>query len=194
MKTSVSTLHPVFYQIKKDIENKEGHAMETQRDFELLCDNIKEVTHDSFHVDTLRRLWNKRHDAYETVRISTLNILSRYLGFSDWAAYSASIKQDSDTSEPTEGQKVLHSSDFCENAIITLAWLPNRVCKLRLITPETGEWEVVEVENSHTLLSGDIITATYIVEGEVLYIGKIIRNGAETGAARIGLDKGVRFI
>ena len=194
MRTSLSTLHPVFHQIKKDIESKDGHAMETQRDFELLCDNIKEVTHDSFHVDTLRRLWNKRHDAYGTVRISTLNILSRYLGFSDWTDYSASIRHDSDSSEPTDGQKVLQTSDFCENAVITLAWLPDRVCKLRLMKPDAGEWEVLEVENSHTLIVGDTITAKYIVEGEVLYIEKIIRNGAETGAARIGLDKGVRFI
>lgn len=192
MKTSISTKHPCVVSLRKDVENIFNHTLTSLTDFEQLASAIENVTHEHLNTDTLRRLWGVRHDSYESVRLSMLNILSQYAGSQDWDDYCEHLRKESNTESDTTAEKrVVRASDLCIGDEVTLCWLPKRVCRIRYSGDNT--WQVAHVEESHTLQEDDTFACAEIVECETLYATGLTRNGQQLGAVRLGIDNGVRF-
>ncbi len=70
-------------QLCQAIEQATGLKMSTSKDFEVLSEHIFEKTHQTVSPNTLKRLWGYLPDA-TTPRISTLNILTTFLGYQSW--------------------------------------------------------------------------------------------------------------
>ena len=92
--------------LKQAIEQAVGRKIKTPKDFDFLTDCIFNKVHERISPTTLKRLWGYLTDAGSAPRKSTLDILSRFLDYPDWAAFCAShsTSEAASPSSPTPPQ------------------------------------------------------------------------------------------
>jgi len=91
------------------LEKKAGRRMHTSKDFENLAAGIFEQTHELVSASTLKRLWGYLAEGV-TPRRSTLDILSRYLGFEGWDDFCERQTEESSLSGAVAASGNLASS------------------------------------------------------------------------------------
>ena len=74
---------PEITELRCRIESFVGRKMKTPADFDFLVDMIWERLHENISSTTLKRLWFYVDGAFNT-RNSTLDLLSRFIGFRGW--------------------------------------------------------------------------------------------------------------
>jgi len=186
-------MHPTVERLKQSVAAQSARQPASLADFEQLSAAIEEATGDHLNTDTLRRLWGAKRDSYRSVRLSTLNILARYAGCKDFADYCERQRREAQTeSETTRERQTVYAADTEQGTEVVIGWQPDRVCRLRYKGGE--QWEVVSAENSRTLQAGDVFRCAAMTAGEVLYGEKLLRDGKEQGAVRLGMDTGIVFI
>jgi hypothetical protein len=74
--------------LREEIEKALGKTLKTPKDFDFLSECVFEKLHENISPTTLKRLWGYLHDAGSTPRQSTLDLLSRFIGYSDFNAFS----------------------------------------------------------------------------------------------------------
>ena len=89
---------PEITELKKRIETSVKRKMKTPTDFIFLSGAVFERTRETMSPTTLKRLWGYIDGADQT-RNSTLEILSRFLGFSNWDSFVAEIGKESGSDE-----------------------------------------------------------------------------------------------
>lgn len=94
MPMNMKKTSPEIHELKKQIEDRLKRKMKTPNDFIFLSGVIWERTHETISPTTLKRLWGYIDGADET-RGSTLDILSRSLGYQDWDDFLAKIEKGS---------------------------------------------------------------------------------------------------
>lgn len=72
--------------LRDKIEDAIGRKMKTPKDFEFLSEQVFEKLHETVSATTLKRIWGYLSEA-SIPRISTLDILSQYVGYTDWASF-----------------------------------------------------------------------------------------------------------
>ena len=193
MKTSISTNHPALNELRKAVNQQFGRTLTSLTDFELLSVAIETQTGEHLNTDTLRRLWGIRHDAYQSVRESTLNILTKYVGHESWDTFCEHLRHVNKVeSDLSATKRHIRAQDMQAGEEITICWQPNRICCLKFEGDD--KWQVLRVEQSHTLCTGDILCFSEIVEHQALCATSLIRNGQTLGAVRLGIDDGVSFL
>ena len=152
------------------LKQKSGHDLRLSADCEYLALDIESVTGEHIGVNTLKRLLGFIDDEREP-RISTLDVIARYLGFKSWEELH--IYDDK-----TVGQQ------------IQISYLPDR----RLIIEYQGNntFFILSSQNSK-LQDGDQITITHIVSGYPLLVSQVIRNGQSLGSFTAGKAQGITF-
>ena len=91
---------PEISELKKRIETDLKHKMRTPNDFIFLVGAVWERTRQTISPTTLKRLWGYIDGADET-RSSTLEILSRFLGYDNWDDFVKEIGQESNSDPVT---------------------------------------------------------------------------------------------
>lgn len=189
MPTRISLSHPVLPQLRKAVENTFGHNLQSQSN---IWDFI-EVIHHQLNEDTIRRLWGQRKDAYTTVRRSTLDILSQYVGTKDWDDFvqtyqnAAGVESDLHTHTQRIGIEELEIGDRVE-----FTWLPDREC----IAEYSGNaiFRIIMVKNSQGLACGDTFLCRVFVVGEILLLDQLTRSGSVLGCYRVGISGGLSSV
>ena len=105
---------PEIIALRKDIEQHIGRSLQTPSDFEYLIDRIWEEQHQVFSLSTIKRLWGYVSSSGQP-RLSTLNTLSRFLGYDDWNAYLTALDQR------TENESDIFKGEGC--AFINVRYL-----------------------------------------------------------------------
>ena len=72
--------------LRDKIEETIGRKMKTPKDFDFLSEQVFEKLHETVSSTTLKRIWGYLSEA-SIPRISTLDILSQYVGYTDWASF-----------------------------------------------------------------------------------------------------------
>ncbi len=72
--------------LRESIQSKAGRKMKTPKDFDYLSKCIFETLHEQISPTTLKRLWGYLPEN-PTPRITTLNILAKYVGHENWDAF-----------------------------------------------------------------------------------------------------------
>ena len=78
----------IYKKLQTAVEKAVSRQMCTPRDFDYLSARIYDVTGENLSAMTLKRFWgylgekNKRQ-----LRLNTLNLLARMVGYTDWATY-----------------------------------------------------------------------------------------------------------
>ncbi len=173
--------------LKRSVEKRFGNRVATSADFDLLSDSVLKCVGEGLSASTLKRLWGYVN-LNPKPRLSTLDILSRYLGFMDFNAFCEDLVKSNTISSGFFNSVAINSADLKEGARIQVGWLPNRV--VTLLYHGSNNYEVVESVNSK-LMVGDMVELESIVVGYPLYIPRILRNGEYTPAFVAGRNEGI---
>jgi len=179
--------------LRHDIENVVGRPIVTPSDFNYLYLEIQKALNEAPSISTLKRLW-----AYVTNTssrsISTLNTLSRFIGYSDWRGYVEQLMRHNRVESDFITTNTILSSNLHLGDHIELTWHPGR----RLLAEYIGENNFVirEVESSK-LLPGTQFSAMIFSKGMPLIISDVERDGIKLGNYSAGDKTGItslRFI
>ena len=96
----MSDKEQAIIKLREAVEAKIGNKPETNRDFENLSNTICDELHDRISPTTLKRIWGYLSEAV-TPRHYTLNQLSRFVGYTDWDAFCATLKEH-EVTKPSE--------------------------------------------------------------------------------------------
>lgn len=162
---------PEVIELKKQVEARLERRMKTPKDFSFLRSVIWESSHEIISTTTLKRLWGYISGADET-RSSTLDILSRFLGFKDWEDFLTFIDQ-TDGSNPIRSFHI-SSDSLNEGDRLSVSWKPDRRCIFRYLG--NSEFVVESSENSK-LQAGDTFSATLFILDEPLYLNNYVHEG-----------------
>lgn len=149
------------------VEQAVDHRVNTSTDFAFLSGCIQGRLKQTISVSTLERIWGYV-EGYQTVRESTLDILSRFVGFPDWQTFvSDYCEVSSAQSSHRISAPTLLASDVPVGGIVVIEWNPGRHCEIR--HRGDGEWEVTTSVKSK-LSVGDTFRCQRFTLNQPLYL------------------------
>lgn len=92
----------VYEKLCRAIEQQLHREMHTPADFDYLSEKIMERTGSSVSTATLMRLWGYRPSV--AVRMSTLDILARFIGYNDYTHFRAENREEGAESKNGQGK------------------------------------------------------------------------------------------
>ena len=171
---------PEIYELRLRIETSIKRKIQTPADFDFLRGIIWERTHEQISTSTLKRLWGYV-DGIDNVRNSTLNVLSKALGYESWDAFILKLKSENMDNSELVMSESMSSSDLKIGDRLMIAWQPNRVCRLKYLGD--NQFEVMESQNSK-LKVGDTFRCGLFILGEPVYINDLRQNNG-TGEPKL---------
>lgn len=142
------------------------------REFNQIREFIYKSTGRTIGITTLKRLWGYDKGEHKPY-LSTLDILSRVLGYTNFINFCDSVKdKKTKSSEFLEG--TLKTEDLKPNQLICLKWNPDRVCLLQY--KGNGLFEVKQVKNAK-LMVGDTFRCQLFVNGQSLTVYDLTNSG-----------------
>ena len=176
---------PEITELKQQIEESVGRKMKTSNDFTFLSGAIWERTHDNISTSTLKRLWGYV-DGPDTTRNSTLEILSKFLGFKDWDGFLEHIGQDNGSDRVTKQH--IKTDDLKVGDLVSVSWKPNRRCTFRHL----GDYRfVVEQAENSKLKAGNTFRCALFILGEPLYLNDLVQGDNPPVAFVVGNKDGL---
>ena len=176
---------PEIYELKKQLEKRLRRKMKTPSDFIFLSGVVWERTHETISPTTLKRLWGYIDGAEET-RTSTLDILSRTLGFEDWEAFLDVVRLDNG-SDPVLSPHI-GIDELAPGDRVSVSWKPDRRCVFRYLGD--ARFIVEQAENSK-LKPGDTFCTTLFILNEPLYLNQLVQDGKPPVAFIVGKRNGL---
>lgn len=171
---------PEIYELRLRIETSIKRKIQTPADFDFLRGIIWERTHEQISTSTLKRLWGYV-DGVDNARNSTLNVLSKALGYENWDAFILKLKLENVDNSDLVMSESMSSSDLKIGDRLMIAWQPNRVCVLKYLGD--NQFEVMESQNSK-LKVGDTFRCGLFILGEPVYINDLRQNNG-TGEPKL---------
>ena len=172
------------------VEKRYGRPIAASKDFNTLSVILDHECHEVLSSATLKRLWGYV-SLRTTPRKSTLDILSKYVGYKDFSDFRiALLGKAGDTSGYLDAT-FLAAEDVPDDGILRIGWEPNRLVRLR----KTGRsrFEVIESHNSK-LREGDLFEVSCFFKGLPLVVPSVIRDGQFLPSYIAGKSKGLNLI
>ncbi len=186
----VFNMEKVHEKLLNAIEHEVGKEILTPKDFEWLSVKVESRVKEHLSESTLMRLWGYRKGV--TTRQSTLDILSRFLGYADYAAFYKWSSEDIDKPESDEVvSHHLYTEELNAGERLLLTWYPGRRCVIQL--RDDGFFVVLEAENTK-LTVGDTFKCGIFVEGEPIYLSQLVHEGRLPVAYMAGKVRGISFV
>lgn len=175
------------FEIRELIKLKTGKELISPSDCEYIALDIFSKTNEHIGVNTIKRLLGFIDDD-RNPRISTLNIIAKYLGYFDWEMLSKANVFNS-TFDEIEGE--LDITNLRIGQRLELSYLPNRIVKIEY----KGNYifEVVNSINSK-LQIGDTFDMRYLILNYPLVASNVTRNGKILGQLKAGQISGITSI
>ena len=169
------------------LKRKSGFGLRLPSDIENIALDIESQTGEHIGVNTLKRLLGHIADERKT-RVSTLDIIARYLGYADWDVLSAIDAKSNSGFDETDG--LLHASSLSFGQCVEVTYLPDRRVVLRYEGQE--HFTVTESENSK-LHVGDEVVLSHFVQGYPLLASRVTRGGKPLGSFTAGIARGIQY-
>ena len=156
--------------LRSDLEQRVGQQLQSPADFQLLIQQIWEKNHAVLSLSTIKRLWGYV-ESNGAPRLSTLNTLAQFLGFTDWNAYLVALEQRGGIESAMFTGEGIQTADLQVGDKIAVAWQPNRQCTFRYIGDNQF---VVEESKNAKLQQGTIFSAARFMIGQPMYLDNIL--------------------
>ena len=156
--------------LRSDLEQRVGQQLQSPADFQLLIQQIWEKNHAVLSLSTIKRLWGYV-ESNGAPRLSTLNTLAQFLGFTDWNAYLVALEQRGGAESAMFTGEGIQTADLQAGDRIAVAWQPNRQCTFRYIGDNQF---VVEESKNAKLQRGTIFSAARFMIGQPMYLDNIL--------------------
>ena len=173
--------------IQKLLKQKSGTDLRLPSDIESLALDIESKTGEHIGVNTLKRLLGHISDERQP-RVSTLDIIARYLGYADWDVLSTLDAKSNSGFEEIEG--LLHASSLTKGQCVEVTYLPDR--RVVLQCKGINDFTVTESENSKLHL-GDEVELTHFVQGYPLLVSQVTRDDVQMGSFIAGKARGITY-
>ena len=162
-----------IFLLKKEVENKMGFSLKAPTNFDALISKVLKETGETLSISTIKRLWGYVSQS-STPRLSTLSILSRFVGYRDFDDFC--LKKRIYTSEDSDfiyqtGEQV---KDLQIGDELTLEWKPDRFCRIRYEKKDC--FRVINAINCK-LMKDDTFRASIVAVVHPLYVTELVRNG-----------------
>ena len=151
---------PQLQYLLTKVEEKFGRQIATTTQFEVLSVVIENSIGELVSCSTLKRLWGYM-SLKPVPRRSTLDILSRYVGYKDFAAFCEAISRTDDFQSRFESIKLVDPSALEEGDRVVLGWAPDRLVKLLYLGG--GQFEVIESFNSKLMAADRFEMGTLMI-------------------------------
>lgn len=186
---------PEYKDIRHMVEDVTGVNMKTPKDFDLLVQSIFDRTHVLLSTSTLKRFWGyvaKNDEARGEMRQTNLDILARYVGFTNWEAFCNRNKAaDKDTSSLFYGHKQISTESLSPGDTLTIMWQPNR--QASLLYQDNDTFLVTACENCK-LMVGDTFQCHTFVENQPLVVINLKREGQPPCGYTCGKTGGIKIL
>lgn len=160
---------PEIAELKHRIEANLKRKMKTPTDFVFLSGAVFERTRETMSPTTLKRLWGYIDGADQT-RNSTLEILSRFLGFEGWEQFVEEIGKDNGSDKVVSPHIDVRELKVGDR--VKVSWRPDRRCTFRYLGNQ--QFIVEQAENSK-LKVGNTFYASLFILGEPLYLSDLVQ-------------------
>lgn len=159
--------------LRQAVENRYGQALTSPTDFAALCDELAVMLGESLSMSTVKRVWGYVA-GYATIRVSTLNILSRYVGCRDWQDFCDTLSCDDVSSFPVGD--VVALSTLSVGDLVEVTWSPGR----RIVVQNLGQGRMRVIESQRSKLAvGTTFSCNGFVNGEQLILTQVETSSAE---------------
>lgn len=170
------------------VQKKSGLQMNQPSDCEILCLCIEQETGAHLGVNTLKRLFGILPD--ETMpRMSTLNILARYLNVRDWATLVESVAAQNSSFQQLKGE--VFSQDLKEGTLVQITYDPDRELLLQKL--EGTLFQVISSQGSRLQID-DVLDIDCLIPGFPLIVKEVKRGEESLGRYTAGLKNGLESI
>lgn len=177
--------------LKQKVELALGRAISTPRDFDYLSTRIFDKTKMYIAPITLKRFWGYLGEEHRKRPFrSTLNILSRYIGYVNIEAFEESWQNGFGVESDFLTNDSLQISSVETGTRIELLWHPDRCVTVEYLGLEM--FKVVESLRSK-LKVGDTFFITQIIDGEPLILRCLVHDGGAPTNYVCGRINGVRY-
>lgn len=146
--------------------------------------------HETISISTLKRLWGYVDGASKT-RNSTLNLLSRFIGYQDWDDFLLSLENENDIPSEKILTQHIETQHLKEGDMIEVAWQPNRHCHFRYLGNRTF---FVEKSSNSKLKVGNTFMCSLFVYEEPLYMENLTQEGHPPIAFVVGNKSGLTLL
>lgn len=181
---------PELQMLLAAVEKQYGRPVATTNDFNTLSAIIEYECREVLSAATLKRLWGYV-SLRTTPRRSTLDILSRFVGYRDFADFRLSLYgREDNTSGYLETACVL-SSDIPDAGELTIGWAPNRLVRLRKVGEK--RFEVLSSLNAK-LQQGDRFDCSCFFLGLPLMLPSVERAGRTLPSYMAGKVGGLNLV
>lgn len=159
-------------------------------DFDILAQAIKDKTHESLGVNTLKRLFGYKTNKV-VPRLSTMDVIAQYLDFNDYESLIKELGEEADISLFTPIE-MIEVKDLEKGTQVRISYYPNRVFFLTYL----GDLQFIvnEVEGSKNILKGDVLTITQLAAGHRLVVSQVNRDGKNLGSYEAAKFKGLKSV
>ncbi|MDE5566843.1 MAG: hypothetical protein K2J12_00225 [Muribaculaceae bacterium] len=177
-------------EILRRLIEKVGLEMAKSSDFDALSQSITDSTSENLSVNTLKRLFGFKTDKV-VPRLSTMDIIAQYLGYSDYESLIKELGDDADISLFTPID-CLEVQELEKGTQIRVAYNPNRVFFLTYL----GGYQFIvnDVEGSKNIRKGDLLTITQLAVGHRFVVSHVVRDGQDLGTYESAKFKGLKSI
>lgn len=181
----------IYNGLKEAVEKVTCRKMRTPRDFNYLAMSIFDVTHVHISPTTLKRFWGyvDRDKNYQPLK-HTLDLLAMYVGYKDFDAYCSQSSVNGDVKSDFVKSPSLYATSLSRGNILKLLWKPDRCVRVKYMGEDM--FEVVESINSK-LQAGDRFCCGCFIEGEPLYLTRLVRDNMVLGGYVCGQHEGIMF-
>lgn len=175
------------FEIRELLKSKSGRDLTTPADCEYIALDIYSVTNEHIGVNTLKRLLGFLEEDRDA-RVSTLNIIAQYLGYSNWETLSNADVCNSTFDNSTED---LNVETLSMGQQVEITYLPNR----KLILEYQGCFKFVVKDSVNSKLhTDDIIEVRHILLNYPLVASNVVRKGENLGQLKAGIISGLKSI
>ena len=181
---------PELQSLLDAVEMKYGRPIAVHNDFNTLSVVLDHECHEILSSSTLKRLWGYV-SLRTTPRKSTLDILSKYVGYKDFNEFRNARYGMADDTSGYLSTSFLSADLVPEKGFLRIGWEPNRMLRLRRIGPIL--FEVVESHNSK-LIVGDRFEASCFFKGLPLVLATVQREGENLPSFIAGKEKGLNLL
>lgn len=178
------------FELRKELEQTLGKKLKTPADFEFCVGAIWERLHQNISPTTLKRMWGYIEGA-DTTRLSTLNLLSHYLGYSDWDGFCRHLEEKNESQSNEMINPTLLSSSLQKGAHVEIQWQPNRRCVLEYKGNNT--FTVIVAEHSK-LKVGDTFECLSFHLGQPLYLDNLVHGDNPPVSFVVGKRDGLTVV
>lgn len=184
------TIIPELNCLLKQVEKKYGRPLSCTSNFEALSIIIEKETGELLSSSTLKRLYG--YVSLKPVpRKSTLDILSRFIGYRNFSEFVQDLKNNSEFSSQFFSSKSLLADELKSGDRVRIGWEPDRLVTLRYLGE--SEFEVLESINSQ-LCQGDRFFQAHFIPGYPMFVSRILREGEYTPSYIAGRLNGLNRV